>query len=360
MTKTIYIRIKPDESIGEWSTQNNNNMLPLPFALNDILRKFPAPAYNFVFSFEGIDEKISLPWADGGLDGWPPSVDSWVIMSDLLSQKKNINPKSLIDIGAGSGILGLASLTIYDNLKEICFVENNLFATQKLRDYCRLLKVRGEVTLTIREEDVQWTLFAAQEYKPIPTSNLQAPKFDLLVSGPPYLPDCTKSKEDKNWLLSSTTGTALLISLITNHNYLAKRSMVYFGEIALFDITEATNITSDKDPRFRKIGYVPLIFPFLQSSINSTADTQSENFEKYFLKVVIEYFEKYIPKAEFLYIPKAESPPKSSQGVWLPFAEMEDKFREAFIKVWMGGYVKCRQGFYCFDSGIEEENAEVS
>lgn len=80
----------------------------------------------------------------------------------------NISPSSILDLGAGSGIIGIELARLL-SIPELCLVEIQ-------DEYLSHLKMNSERFLTQTKVDVQICSF----------SNFKSKKFDLIVSNPPY------------------------------------------------------------------------------------------------------------------------------------------------------------------------------
>ncbi len=115
-------------------------------------------------------------------DVYPPSEDSYLLIDTLLSylkDSKNSN-LSLLDIGTGTGVIGISSvksncigkLTLSDiNPKAVSLTKNNL-------------KENHNILNGIKVNVLQSDLF----------SNIPKEKYDIITFNPPYLPNEENSK----------------------------------------------------------------------------------------------------------------------------------------------------------------------
>ncbi len=121
---------------------------------------------------------------------WPPNIDSIYLL--YLIKKKNLvdsSIKSILDLGSGTGILGIYLFYKFDSITQLYFSDifltpiytsifNTVVNASRIKNLRKKLKIRG---------------FISDVYSNIPNDL----RFDIVVSNPPYLPKLGASEASK-------------------------------------------------------------------------------------------------------------------------------------------------------------------
>jgi hypothetical protein len=151
---------------------------------------------------------------------WPPSADSMYLIEDIKNNGYCTTLiEDVIDIGCGTGYLGLWLAKNNNHIKELHFTDWLLLPLifSYINSKQNNLGVDCFYHLGL---NVSW--LAKQEgFKMI----------DLAVCNPPYLPFLTGNEKFKNEM--TVAGTELLSDFITNWHLVAKEAIISFSHIAL-------------------------------------------------------------------------------------------------------------------------------
>lgn len=178
---------------------------------------------------------------------WPPSVDAFFFMECLeKAGVTNAKAQTVLDVGSGTGFLGIALAKLNPNIKTVV-----------LSDWLLTPALFGQLN---------WRLNAPQDSAASVTSrvalyteppNTACGRFDLVVCNPPYLPSLPGSEE--MGLESTVFGTDLLEHVIQRAKTLGERVFVQYSHLAESEAKRAAGavgvtlktIGSKKDVPFR-------------------------------------------------------------------------------------------------------------
>jgi release factor glutamine methyltransferase len=149
---------------------------------------------------------------------WCPSIDT-VLFAKALNKisKSTFHPKSVIEIGCGSGFLGKYAAKTFSSIKKAIFVDINPFAILCVKDNTKDLRIKKEF-FTSRWQNIK-----------------RGDKYDLIICNPPYLP--RPQSIDKN----PYEGISLMREIIlSGKNYLNKGGLIVINYSSLCE-KEAKN-----------------------------------------------------------------------------------------------------------------------
>ena len=168
---------------------------------------------------------IEVFWKDEK-DLWPPSIDSFNLISDLRNNdydKKKI--KSVLDVGTGTGFLGLWLAKKNKHVNQVSFSDWLLLPL--------LFSYTNFRTNNINQ-DVRFLLGLNTSF---PLNDIDtSTKYDLVICNPPYLPELGFKKIAKH---STVAGTQLLKSIIKSGLNIGNEVIISFSEIVLPEAIEA-------------------------------------------------------------------------------------------------------------------------
>ena len=181
---------------------------------------------------------------------WPPSIDSLHLISDLKYlgyDKKKLN--SIIDIGSGTGILGIWLGARNKSIKIIHFTDWLLLPL--FFSYANVMynKLKSESKYLLGLN----TSFISTEEKET--------KYDLLICNPPYLPELGFKKLGKE---NTVAGTQLLKSILKFGQDVGKILVISFSDIVLPEAKKAAEYAGINLEKCKKGGphKVPFRIPF--------------------------------------------------------------------------------------------------
>ena len=177
---------------------------------------------------------------------WPPSIDSFHLVSDLAEYgicEQQI--AKIIDVGSGTGFLGTWLAAQNKNIKEVHF-----------SDWLLLPLLTSYANLQHNQPGCQSKYFLELNTPLI--SNLDSTeKYDLLICNPPYLPELGFKKIGKE---TTVAGTQLLKSVIKYGRNISKTVVISFSDVC-WPEAEFTAKTEGIDLAKCKIGK-PHTVPF--------------------------------------------------------------------------------------------------
>jgi len=165
---------------------------------------------------------------------WPPTVDSTTFIKVLDENKYyESNIESVVDIGAGSGILGLSFLK-YGKAKHVIFTDINETSREWIEANCRANGFNLEACKFIRSNSLDGLLQMTVKIK-----------YDVALLTPPYLPlfmiytiPVQNKKLDPKYEIAfneysiETVDTGLLYDVIVNFRRIANKLIVLYSSIA--------------------------------------------------------------------------------------------------------------------------------
>jgi len=200
------------------------NKQPCPIHSNP-LGQYVSDCFNngvILIKYDGID----IFWKQSK-DLWPPSVDAFHMTQNLITDSFLDLPFiSCVDIGCGTGFLGIWALRNNSRIKKLVFTDWLLSPLI----YARANVVRNIVGASVHAEyvlglDDKWV-----NHTPI-ASRLP---LDVVLCNPPYLPVTDKSS---GLVYESTVaGTDLLEYVIENAPKLGRRVYVSYSSIAQYEV----------------------------------------------------------------------------------------------------------------------------
>ncbi len=161
---------------------------------------------------------------------WPPSVDSFALVNDLLDAGiLQADTESVLDLGSGTGFIGTAVASLNSKVRHVTFgdwlLSPALFsAVNWIRNADRF------AANSFRARIGMWTDWLPLDSDPVRTHA-------LVICNPPYLP-ILKGCEDLG-RQSPVVGTDLLERLISNANSLGSRVILQFSNLANLEAATA-------------------------------------------------------------------------------------------------------------------------
>jgi 16S rRNA G966 N2-methylase RsmD len=182
----------------------------------------------FAWPFGVTSTKITL------MGIWPPTVDSLTFLRVLDENKYyESSIESVVDIGAGSGILGLSFLK-YGKAKHVIFTDINEASREWIEANCRANGFNIEACKFIRSKSLDGLLQMTAKVR-----------YDIALLSPPYLPlfmvhsvPVQNKKLDQKYQIAfdeytiETVDTGLLYDVIVNFKQIANKLIVLYSSIA--------------------------------------------------------------------------------------------------------------------------------
>ncbi len=169
---------------------------------------------------------VEVLWRDLD-DFWPPSIDAFHLVENLRGNGVlNQNIESVLDVGAGTGFLGLWLARHNPSVKRLYLSEWLL--TPLLFATCNAI----ELSQTLGDRRVEcWPLLGIYTLWPNRHRVWRDTPVDLLVCNPPYLP--LPGNATEQWLTEVVAGTELLQYLIKHGFSHAKEVYLAWSDLAL-------------------------------------------------------------------------------------------------------------------------------
>lgn len=165
---------------------------------------------------------------------WPPSMDSIYLVEDLKANSydsKNLN--RVIDIGCGTGYLGIWLAKFNRYIKEVQFTDWMLLPlvfSYFNKEFNKIDNCNCVFNLGL---NTNWLLDETENNK-----------FDLAICNPPYLP-LISGRENFSYEMT-VAGTELLTSFILNWKNISSEAIISFSDIAMPEAIEACKVSNSK------------------------------------------------------------------------------------------------------------------
>jgi methylase of polypeptide subunit release factors len=162
-------------------------------------------------------------WRDG-LELWPPARDAFLLFQTLEERRAmGKGTASLLDIGSGTGFLGIAAARSSPSIRS-AYLADWLLTPALFGQLNWMLNRRKDDTVRVRSLIGMHTNWLLED-------ELRGSVFDLAICNPPYLPKLAGHEE----LALDTTvcGTDLLEHVIRRAATLARRTYIQFSTIAM-------------------------------------------------------------------------------------------------------------------------------
>jgi len=163
---------------------------------------------------------------------WPPSIDSFYMVENIIKHRDLIsNPnhqiKSILDIGTGTGFLGIVLGGLIESINELTVTDwtttSYLFAT--LNWYHNMRRFPKD-----RQLSFNYLLGPNTHWDQLYNIKKDTSNYDLVVCNPPYLPIPEEFRELRTE--QTTAGTELLENIIASSSQLGKKVIIQFSHLA--------------------------------------------------------------------------------------------------------------------------------
>lgn len=270
------VRIKLDEDFNNLSISDGNISLQvadqrllwpcscLPESSQTLIRKLghcggPCPIHSHPEGERLMDltsrEFVELQHLGGSIiwrqsrQMWPPSVDSVLMLRNLrYARALDVGMESLLDLGCGTGILGIALSSRFPSVRRVSLADWLLtplaFAVVNARQ-------------NLSRSGISWNIHLGMFVDWIDSHPTEL--YDVLVSTPPYLP--ASDGHEPVFRESPVAGIDLLEFVIRHGRRLAKRSFVTFSNIVQEETQRFANEAGVRLLRIGKAVNVPFRVP---------------------------------------------------------------------------------------------------
>jgi len=172
---------------------------------------------------------------------WPPAIDS-IFMAKILKEKGYGGRMvgNVLDIGCGTGFLGIFFAKINSHVKESYF--SDLFLTPLL-----MTKLNWELNFDCgKEKSIK--LFLSDHYMNIPSQEIPPSGFDMVICNPPYLPALDFVGVDRIYREAGVSGTRLLENVVMETKKYGKELVIGCSSLAMEEFNKAVkNAKSTKE-----------------------------------------------------------------------------------------------------------------
>jgi|GEM_PF-3439607 len=191
---------------------------------------------------------------------WPPSVDSFYLINNIihntdLLDNRNNTISSIIDIGTGTGFLGIMLFNLIKGAQKLC-----------LTDWSTTSYLYSSINWFINASKHQRNLDSSFEFRVATNSywdyfdtNQRKDNFDLVICNPPYLPIPGHFRELQ--IAQTTAGTDLLEHVIHRSKNLGKKVIIQFSHLAQERAEKAADESGVSLQPFGKPRLVPFRIP---------------------------------------------------------------------------------------------------
>ena len=195
-------------------------------------------------------------WRD--LDAlWPPSIDSFYLINNIIDNTDLLtNPNktvaSIMDIGTGTGFLGIILSNLINSVKKLCLTDwtTTSYLYSSINWFINAEKYE-------RNRDVSFEFrVATHSYWDYLGTDHAKDRFDLVICNPPYLPIPDRFRELRTE--QTTAGTDLLEHVIRRSKDLGKTVIIQFSHLAR---ERAEKAADESGVQLKPIGK-PKVVPF--------------------------------------------------------------------------------------------------
>lgn len=173
-----------------------------------------------------------------GREAWPPSIDAFILIDTL--EKEGVfrqAGKTLLDIGSGTGFLGIIAAHLNDNITRVTFWDWLL--TPMLYGQINWHRNRTNAQLKTERNYVSAQAAVGLFCQQMCRQPALALPYDFVLCNPPYLPIPETFR--KLTFESTTSGTQLLEHVITNSPQLGKSVFIQFSLLAAIEAKAAAS-----------------------------------------------------------------------------------------------------------------------
>ena len=165
---------------------------------------------------------------------WPPSMDSIYLVEDLKNNNYNLKYiNSIVDVGCGTGYLGIWLAQHNRHIKEVLFTDWMLLPL--------IFTYINAVTNNLNTTNYTFNLGLNTNWI---SEQHNSQKFNLAICNPPYLP--LLSGKENFFHEMTVAGTELLSNFIENWYNFASEAIISFSDIALPEANTACEKSGSK------------------------------------------------------------------------------------------------------------------
>jgi len=201
---------------------------------------------------------------------WPPAIDSIILVATLLRHVRDLEPRSLLDVGCGTGFLAIAASHLWPSLSHLTLQDIDAYAVRTAQLNVQADPIAGRCMVSLLARDCTATTW---------------PKVDLVLSNPPYLPD---RPIPVYGIELATNGTRLLTSIIEQAWRYADRTILVCSRIAWSEVSTSLLMHRDAYAEVRLLArsLVPFRIPWLEP-LDPAEDRQSSTKRRYYEEVLL-------------------------------------------------------------------------
>lgn len=164
-------------------------------------------------------DEFPITWVSKGL--FPPSIDSTFLMKTLKEHYSNNEYNKIIDVGTGTGVIGLYLLKNNPNIKSAI-----------LTDYQNQAAI--DVGLNAKINNLEDKI----EFIKGNGLSVKLPRADLIISNPPYIPETPGMKKARKEKVNPYQGTDLIENLIKNYSKTGSELLLQVSSICEKEVKE--------------------------------------------------------------------------------------------------------------------------
>lgn len=225
---------------------------------DDAMHRLPMSEMSIIFETEKQEgERIGFRFAGGksfsvhwepSLSPWPPSIDAQLFVAAMAKNASKIQPRSIIDVGTGTGYLAAAALTLWPSVEQITLVES---LPMSLALACT--NITPLLALS------QHPVYHRARFQDLPKRD----HADIITCAPPYLPDRPLVPEG---IEMATNGTALLEYIVAHGPDRAREVWISFSVLAWREFSRAILAAKSRYHSVTVLSrdFVPFRIPWLE------------------------------------------------------------------------------------------------